>query len=1202
MHREPLLALLLLHFPALLRALAAFECTPCAHRTCPSAAAAAMTGARACEEGRMPARDPCGCCAPLCTRLELELCGGRDWTLGYCGLGLTCAALNRTGAANIPEIGVCKGLPDATDAGAEDERCPLVSGCDRVSGVCVCDSIHSCIKTFSYPNRESCTRAAKTEAQRHEQEHTDRHRARFVGPANPSCVFSGCNLTAKGCECTSHSCHPHFTYANRSQCQQAAGPVSAPLCKEKQDEHCQSRTAVNVSDQTIRNRPHEGGLRARRPLVGPVLTGQHCRARLAFATEHQNWQVCHRRLVLFTDESRFYLSTCDRRDRLWRRCGECYATCKIIQHDWFGGGSVMVWGGIFLEGRTDLYRLYNGTLTAIRYQDEILGLVVRPYAGAVGPGFLLVHNNARPHVARVCRQFLENKGIDTIGWPTGSPNLNPIELLWDIMFRSIQRHQVALQTVQELSDALVQNWEEIPQDTIHVSLGALELKCVGITCSTLPTTTDCPPDSVLTHTYTPPGGCCPTMPSQCTCRQCSPQPECLSGHRAVVISEATGAPGNCCHVYDCQRISPKCVHNGKQFAEGEVYRMDPCWLCQCRGGISFCSKAECAELECDNFYIPEGECCPVCIDVELLSVDSTKASCWVNHKLRQHEEQWKEDDCTFCQCVDGEPHCTAMACKQSCQNPVKIPGECCPFCEEPSYETVSPLLCPPLENCSLSEKDCPYGFQQDHNGCLLCQCLGNDSCPELSKYCNLQCPMGYEKDDFGCEVCECSIPSKCKPLTCSKTCPHGYMRNKHGCEMCRCIKCPPFTCDKQCSDGYKQNRKGCSVCLCKESDHAVTTPPPLPSYCLTANGLRFEEGESWHDGCRDCYCHAGREMCMLISCPVPTCIQPVLRPHQCCPTCEDESGSGQIEGMDMVVCRAPGGDLYVEGETWNLDECTRCTCRQGRVLCDSEVCPPTLCQTPTRNKDTCCYICPEDTLSSLLPVNNSQHEYCISSDGDVLLAGDSWKPNACTSCICNNGTVQCFSQRCPTANCRVPVLRKGQCCPHCLEVTTTSAPMMISTTTAKPKAKITTTTAESGTVWITMHTVPPVVAITDDRGLSEDAPNQTEMSLIYQSAAWILAGLLLAIVIFLFVALLINKKKKWVQMSCYSAPKKTVILKKHVKNKNSVVYMEPSKENKFQSVKNDYGMTFSPDVSSPCGERISIPRAKLSNGHARVQR
>ena len=229
----------------------------------------------------------------------------------------------------------------------------------------------------------------------------------------------------------------------------------------------QQATGVNVSDQTIRNRLHEGGLRAPRPLVGPVLTARHRGARLAFAIEHQNWQVHHWRSVLFTDESRFTLNTCDRRERVWRSRGERYAACNIVQHDRFGGGSLMVWGGISMEGHTDLYRLDNGTLTAIRYRDEILGPIVRPYAGAVGPGFLLVHDNARPHVARVCRQFLEDEGIDTIDWPPRSPDLNPIEHLWDIMFRSIRPRQVAPQTVQELSDALVQIWVEIPQDTIH---------------------------------------------------------------------------------------------------------------------------------------------------------------------------------------------------------------------------------------------------------------------------------------------------------------------------------------------------------------------------------------------------------------------------------------------------------------------------------------------------------------------------------------------------------------------------------------------------------------------------------------------------------------------------------------------------------------------------------------------------------------
>uniref|UniRef100_A0A803JSZ8 Transposase Tc1-like domain-containing protein n=1 Tax=Xenopus tropicalis TaxID=8364 RepID=A0A803JSZ8_XENTR len=215
----------------------------------------------------------------------------------------------------------------------------------------------------------------------------------------------------------------------------------------------QRATHVNVSAQMVRNRLHDGGMRAQRPQVGVVLTAQHRAGRLAFAREHQDWQIRHWRPVLFTDESRFTLSTCDRRDRVWRLHGECSAACNILQHDQFGSGSVMVWGGISLGGRTALHVLARGSLTAIR-----------PYAGAVGPGFLLMQDNARPHVAGVCQQFLQDEGIDAMDWPAHSPDLNPIEHIWDIMSHSIHQRHI---TVQELADALVQVWEEIPQETIR---------------------------------------------------------------------------------------------------------------------------------------------------------------------------------------------------------------------------------------------------------------------------------------------------------------------------------------------------------------------------------------------------------------------------------------------------------------------------------------------------------------------------------------------------------------------------------------------------------------------------------------------------------------------------------------------------------------------------------------------------------------
>lgn len=68
-----------------------------------------------------------------------------------------------------------------------------------------------------------------------------------------------------------------------------------------------------------------------------------------------------------------------------------------------------VWGNISMKGCTDLYRQVSGTPTAIRYQDEILGLIVRPYASPGFLGYMTMHS--------ICRQFLEDEEIDTTDQP-----------------------------------------------------------------------------------------------------------------------------------------------------------------------------------------------------------------------------------------------------------------------------------------------------------------------------------------------------------------------------------------------------------------------------------------------------------------------------------------------------------------------------------------------------------------------------------------------------------------------------------------------------------------------------------------------------------------------------------------------------------------------------------------------------------------
>ena len=51
---------------------------------------------------------------------------------------------------------------------------------------------------------------------------------------------------------------------------------------------------------------------------------------------------------------------------------------------------------------------------------------------------MLMHDNARPHVARICRQFLNRNNVNVLPWPAVSPDMNPIEHIWDYLRRKVR--------------------------------------------------------------------------------------------------------------------------------------------------------------------------------------------------------------------------------------------------------------------------------------------------------------------------------------------------------------------------------------------------------------------------------------------------------------------------------------------------------------------------------------------------------------------------------------------------------------------------------------------------------------------------------------------------------------------------------------------------------------------------------------------
>ncbi|GFX72678.1 transposable element Tcb2 transposase [Trichonephila clavipes] len=169
-----------------------------------------------------------------------------------------------------------------------------------------------------------------------------------------------------------------------------------------------------------------------------------------WATELVNWRRNEWSNVLLSDESRFSVHPNNRRIFIWRDHGSRNNPAFVHESVRFGGGGVLVYGGISIDGRTDLYIIRDGPLTARRYRDKILRPIVVPYAATIGDDFILMDDNCRPHRANLVEDFLFEEGIVRMEWPACSPDMNPIEHVWNALGRRVAGRQPPLQTLQEL--------------------------------------------------------------------------------------------------------------------------------------------------------------------------------------------------------------------------------------------------------------------------------------------------------------------------------------------------------------------------------------------------------------------------------------------------------------------------------------------------------------------------------------------------------------------------------------------------------------------------------------------------------------------------------------------------------------------------------------------------------------------------------
>lgn len=232
--------------------------------------------------------------------------------------------------------------------------------------------------------------------------------------------------------------------------------------------------SITVSPTTIRRVLKEGGLYAAPKTKKPLLSKKHCQSRLDFANKHKDWTIADWQRVIWSDETKINRFGSDGRNWCWKSSGEAPSnrTCQAtVKH---GGGSLMIWGCMTAKGVGYMTKI-EGNMNADLYcqilRDELMDTI--HYYDLNAANIIFQQDNDPKHTSNMAKACINELGLKVLEWPAQSPDLNPIEHLWEHLKRQLNAQPTRPSGMLELWERVEEEWEAIDKEVILTLINSM---------------------------------------------------------------------------------------------------------------------------------------------------------------------------------------------------------------------------------------------------------------------------------------------------------------------------------------------------------------------------------------------------------------------------------------------------------------------------------------------------------------------------------------------------------------------------------------------------------------------------------------------------------------------------------------------------------------------------------------------------------